>query len=72
MTFTFEQKLYCAKREVAMRKQVYPDQVRMKWMEPDEAKKQIAIMEAIAEDYQRAVDRQKAKATEAERQASKA
>jgi hypothetical protein len=70
--FTFEQKMYCAKREVALRRQVYPGQVRLGRMEPDEAKQEIAKMQEIAEDYQRAVDRQKAKATEAERQASKA
>lgn len=45
-------KLACAKREVAMRKKVYPRWVQSGKMTAEKAKREIAIMEAIARDYE--------------------
>jgi hypothetical protein len=39
----------CARREVAQRKRVYPRWVRDGRMEADEARRQIAMMEAITD-----------------------
>ena len=49
--FSAGQKLRALIREIEMRKAVYPRQVQMGRMSPHEAADQIAIMEAIAEDY---------------------
>lgn len=49
MTFTNEEKLEAVRRELAMRKRVYPHSRHT----PQEIRWQIAIMEAIVEDYER-------------------
>lgn len=47
-----DDKRRCAKREVAQRKRVYPRLVSKGSMSQAEADREIAIMEAIASDYQ--------------------
>jgi hypothetical protein len=51
--WTDDDKLKCAEREIAMRKGVYPKWVQSGRMKPEAAAREIAIMEAIAEDYRR-------------------
>ena len=51
MTFTRRQKHEAAQREVKMRKRVYPSQVRQEKMTQEGADYQIAVMAAIATDY---------------------
>ena len=41
-----------AERELAMRRKVYPRMVETGRMKKHDAERQIAVMEAIAEDYQ--------------------
>lgn len=41
-----------AERELAMRRRVYPRMVETGRIKKHEAERQIAVMEAIAEDYQ--------------------
>lgn len=45
------EKFDCAMREVKMRKRVYPRWVEAGRLTPQKAEIEIAIMEAIAEDY---------------------
>jgi hypothetical protein len=61
MTFTFAQKLAEVRREISMRKHVYPTFVARGKFPQADADRQIAIMESIAEDYARAVARDKEK-----------
>jgi hypothetical protein len=49
--YSDEDKFRCADREVKMRKRVYGRWVATGRMTREEADQQIAIMEAIAEDY---------------------
>jgi hypothetical protein len=49
MSFTAEEKYIEAMREVKMRRTVYA----RTGIDPSEAKRRIAIMEAIAEDYEK-------------------
>jgi hypothetical protein len=42
----------CARREVAQRKKVYPRLVRDGKLNPDEAARQIAMMEAITDNLE--------------------
>jgi len=51
MTFTHRQKREAVLREIKMRKRVYPSQVRQERMTQEEADHQIAVMKAIAADY---------------------
>ena len=51
MTFSREQKLKAAAREVAQRKKVYPRLVAAARMTQAFADEQIAVMQAIADDY---------------------
>lgn len=53
MTFTATEKLEAVRRELNWRNKVYPRRVAEFRMTPQEAKFQIAVMEAIAEDYER-------------------
>ncbi len=53
--FTDEEKMICAEREVRMRKRVYPHYIDSGKMDADKARKEIGIMEAIAEDYRKKV-----------------
>ena len=52
MTITAADKRREAERELAMRRRVYPRMVETGRMKKHEAARQIAVMEAIAEDYQ--------------------
>lgn len=49
--FTAAQKAQCAAREVAQRRRVYPRLVAGNRMTQAQADREIAIMEAIAEEY---------------------
>jgi hypothetical protein len=51
MIITLEEKLKCLKRELALRKAVYPKWVEQKRMKPHAAEHEIAVMEAIVADY---------------------
>jgi hypothetical protein len=57
--YTAADKLKEVKRELYMRSKVYPDQIAKNALTQKAAKKQIGIMEAIAADYQRLIDREK-------------
>jgi hypothetical protein len=52
---TTADKLACAKRELAMRKNVYPRFVEQNKMSAGKAAHEIAAMEAIARDYEDAL-----------------
>jgi hypothetical protein len=52
MPFTDEEKQTAAKREVAMRKRVYPSWVKSGKMKQHMADYQIAVMQEIADDYE--------------------
>jgi hypothetical protein len=49
INFTITELAQCARREVAQRKRVYPRWVRDGKMDLDEARRQIAMMEAITD-----------------------
>lgn len=51
MTFTAYNKLECARREVGMRRRVYPAWVENGRMSKEKAEEEIALMEAIESDY---------------------
>lgn len=51
MQFTNEQLRDCARRESAMRQRVYPRWIEQKRMTPDKAKAEIAMMETIADHF---------------------
>lgn len=53
MTFTETEKLEAVQRELKWRRKVFPRRVQDGRMAPHEASFQIAIMEAIAADYER-------------------
>ena len=55
MTFTFEQKLAAVKRELAFRRRVYDRRVAEGKMTQKLADEQIAVMEAITADYDKAI-----------------
>ena len=48
-----EEKIAHLRREVAMRRSVYPRQVAARKMKQDQADRGIAVMVAILEDYER-------------------
>jgi hypothetical protein len=48
---TDEDKLSCATRELAMRRAVYPNQIRKGLITPSHADREIALMTAIVMDY---------------------
>lgn len=52
---TTADKLACAKRELAMRKQCYPRWIEQNKMSAGKAAHEIACMEAIVEDYEEAL-----------------
>lgn len=54
-TFTFEQKLAAVKRETAFRRRVYARRVSEAKMTAALAAEQIAVMEAIGADYEKAI-----------------
>lgn len=51
MIFTAEEKLRAVRREIMWRKKVYPNRVTTGRMRKAEADWEIAIMEAIEQDY---------------------
>lgn len=52
MSFTTETKIRALKRELAMRRRVYPGRVEAGKMSQAEADRQIAVFEEILHDYQ--------------------
>jgi hypothetical protein len=57
--FTAQEKLECAEREVKLRRRVYPQRVLNGRMTQALANEQIALMEAIVEDYRPLVARER-------------
>jgi hypothetical protein len=55
MAFTFEEKLAEARREVALRRHVYPTFVGRGKLSQEEADRHLAIMQEIVINYERAV-----------------
>lgn len=51
--FSNREKLDCARREVALRRNVYKGRVEQGRTSQATAEKQIALMEAIADDYRK-------------------
>ena len=49
--FTPREKLEAVEREIGMRRKVYPRWVLLKKIRQDTADREIAVLEAIAEDY---------------------
>ncbi len=54
--FTDEEKFKAIEREIRWRKRVYPNRVEVGRMTQHEADYQIAIMEAVLEDYRAKVE----------------
>lgn len=52
MIFTAKEKLDAAQREIRMRRRVYPRRVSEQRMTQQLADREIALMEAIAKDYE--------------------
>jgi len=50
-TFTPREKLEAVEREIKMRRKVYPRWIETGKMKRETAEREIAVMEAIAEDY---------------------
>jgi hypothetical protein len=59
MTNTAAQKLRAIERELKLRKRVYPRWVESGRMSQKQAAEEIAIMEAIAQDYQELVEQER-------------
>jgi hypothetical protein len=57
LKFTFQEKLSEVKREIAMRKNVYPQFIARGRLTQEQADRHIAVMSAIADDYERAIKR---------------
>ena len=57
--FTADDKLKAIEREIGYRRHVYPRRVMDKKMTQELADKQIAVMEAIAEDYRTAASKER-------------
>ncbi|MBN6819560.1 hypothetical protein JRF84_08150 [Methylobacterium organophilum] len=62
-TFTNAEKAKCARREVGLRKRVYPRWIDNLRLKPEGAAREIALMEAIAEDYERLAEADRQAAT---------
>lgn len=58
---TFRQCQREAERELAMRRRVYPNQIRNGKLTSHQARIQISIMEQIVDDYKRGADREERK-----------
>ena len=56
--FNFEEKLAAVKREIGWRRHVYPKRIALQKMSPMKAADEIAIMESIAADYEKAITTQ--------------
>jgi len=64
MSYSFETKLAEVEYEIKMRRQVYPGSVAARRMSQSQADLKIAIMEEIASDYRRAIERREIKRQE--------
>lgn len=58
--FTNQDKLICAKRELALRNRAYPRWVANGTMRQSAADREVALMEAIIADYDKLVEAEKA------------
>jgi hypothetical protein len=72
MPYSHETKLAELRYEIKMRKQVYPSSVIANRMRQSVATMKIEIMEEIARDYERAIDRRKSQTKEDSDEVSKA
>ena len=52
MTFTAHEKLRAVRREIGWRKRVYPNRIESGRMDKKQADYEIAIMQAIEQDYE--------------------
>jgi len=59
--FSYREKANCAKREVEQRRFVYERAVKTGRMKEGFAQRQIALMEEIADDYEKLADEEDAK-----------
>ncbi|HEY2244026.1 MAG TPA: hypothetical protein VGH47_07375 [Xanthobacteraceae bacterium] len=57
-TITVHDKLKCARRELKYRQFVYPRRVAENKMAQSEADKELAVMSAIVDDYDKSADEQ--------------
>jgi hypothetical protein len=57
--FNYSEKLAAVRRELRLRRRVYPNRVGAGHMTPEEADKQLAVMEAIEEDYVRLAEKER-------------
>jgi len=55
-TFTHDQKIEALRREIRLRKWVYPKRVRAGKISQAEAAYEIGVMQAILDDYERQVE----------------
>ena len=53
---TNDEKLKCAKRELAMRLNVYPKWIQSGRMKPEQSAYEISVMRAIVEDYEKRIE----------------
>ena len=51
MSITRADKIAALKREIALRKNVYPKRIELRRMSQEKADQEIAVMEAILRDY---------------------
>jgi len=56
--FTAREKLEEVRRELAMRRRVYPRKVEEGKLKPSKAEAQVAILEAIAADYEAIINQE--------------
>lgn len=63
MIYTLQDKLNCAKRELALRRAVYPRKVSDGKMKQDAADRETGIMAAIVSDYEQALRRSRGEPT---------
>ena len=59
MSFTVEEKLACATRELKMRRRVYARLASERKMSPEQCAHEIACMEAIVADYEELVKKER-------------
>jgi hypothetical protein len=55
-SITNEDKLKCAKRELAMRLSAYPKWIQSGRLKPETAAHEISVMRAIVEDYEKRIE----------------
>ena len=59
MIFTAEQKLRIVRREIERRQKIYPNRIMTGRMKQSEADWEIAVMEAIEQDYDMAAKKER-------------